>query len=123
MGSFPFSWKSRLTLERGSRPDRGSRVRARDDAQEFVEWALIYGEANPKPLRPAWEVATTIELSVRTEGSFDVTLSEEGKGEASAVLAEWVHSGDEPEAARTLHRVLAASYSSSKSSLPCSTSA
>jgi hypothetical protein len=45
-----------------------------DDAHELVERALIYGEANPKPLRPAWEVATTIELSVRTEGSFDVTV-------------------------------------------------
>jgi hypothetical protein len=83
---------------------------ALEDAREFVERVLIYGQAN-QPMSPersrAFALAMQIEVCLRDQGSLDVRLDE--KVVASAVLDEWLQSGDAPEAARPLYRALAAS--------------
>lgn len=80
-----------------------------EDAREFKERALIYGLAN-QPMSPetslAFALGMLIEVCLRDNGGLDVRLEDE-KVVASAVLNEWLQSGDAPEAARTLYLALA----------------
>ena len=84
----------------------------REDAREFYERVVVYFEAGPpSPGNPetqrAVALAGQIHACLRDKDCFDVTLWDETKVVASAVLAEWVQSHDAPDAARTLHRALA----------------
>jgi hypothetical protein len=84
----------------------------REDAREFYKRVVIYFEAGPpSPGNPetqrAVALAGQIYACLRDKDCIDVTLWDETKVVASAVLAEWVQSRDAPDAARTLHLFLA----------------
>jgi hypothetical protein len=80
-----------------------------EDAREFFERTLIYVEAQPR-MSPEVQLAVALALQIhgclRDKVCSDVTLWEENKVVASAVLAEWIQSRGAPDAAQALHRVL-----------------
>lgn len=84
----------------------------REDAREFYERVRVYFAAGPpSPGNPetqrAVALAGQIRACLREKDCFEVTLWDESKVVASAVLAEWVQSHDAPDAARTLYNALA----------------
>jgi hypothetical protein len=76
-----------------------------DDAAEFAERTRRYVGAMPVALSPGIALAVQIEQRI-AEGGGDVTLTEEEKRAALAVVDEWRQSRAAPDAVRELHRLL-----------------